>query len=171
MNTYDAIKKRHSARSYNGTQISKENLEQILLSGSMAAVGMGAFDSMLFTVVQNKELLDEIDFAAGQGKNHPIYGAPTLIILSAKELRLPNIEYSNAGCVLQNMMIMAADLEIDNIYLWGAAMAVKNNPELKAKLNIPEEYNPVASLALGYSDEGRDKIKEEVHKIKIEYFL
>ncbi len=171
MNTYDAIKKRHSARSYNGNQISKEDLEQILLTGSMAAVGMGAYDSMLLTVIQDKALLEEIDLAAGKGRNHPLYGAPTLIILSSKELRLANIEYANAGCVLQNMMVMAADLEIDNIYLWSAAMAVKNDPELKAKLNIPEEYIPVSSLALGYSDEGRDKVKEEVHKIKIEYFL
>ncbi|MBR6801052.1 MAG: nitroreductase family protein [Eubacteriaceae bacterium] len=171
MNTYDAIKKRHSARSYTDRQIEKNDLEKILLAGGMAAVGMGAYDSMKFTVIQNKDLLTEIDNVAGAGKNHPLYGAPTLILLSAKELRLPNIEYSNAGCVIQNMMIMAADLEIDNIYLWGAAMAVKNNPELKAKLNIPEDYHPIASIALGYSDKDRDKVKEEVMKITAEYFL
>ena len=73
-----------------------------LFVGGQAAVGGADFNSLRLYAVQDPEVLKSIDEESAKRRpgSHPIYGAPTLIVLATKASILPNIEFTNAGCVL-----------------------------------------------------------------------
>ena len=86
METLLAISKRHSTRSFKNEQIAEEDLGLILKAANCAPIGMGAYDSMHLTLIQNPELLIEIAGTSqgGPHSNGPFYGAPTVILVSGK---------------------------------------------------------------------------------------
>ena len=171
MNTLDAIKARHSTRGFSDRQISDADLEAILFAGGQAAVGGADFKSMKLYVVQDAELLKAIDETSSKRRpgSHALYGAPTLVVLASKASILPTIEYSNAGCVIQNMMVAAADLGIDSVYLWMAMYGINGEPELAKRLGFPEGFTCVGSVALGYAAKEFPKVKADEQRIEVEY--
>ncbi len=171
MNTMDAIKARRSIRGYSDRQIGDAELDAILFAGGQAAVGGADFKSMKLIAVQDKALLDEIDVTSAKGKKieHPLYNCPTLIVLISKQSILPSIEFSNAGCVIQNMMVAAADFEIGSVYLWMAMYGINESPELSARLGIPEGFTCVGAVGLGYPTKEFPKLKAEEQRIEVSY--
>ena len=171
MNTMDAIKARHSTRAFTGKQISPEDLDAILFAGGQAAVGGADFKSMKIFAVQDPALLQAIDEASATRRpgSHPLYGAPTLVVLASKESILPNIEFTNAGCVLQNMLIAATDLGIDSIYLWMPMYGINEDPELIGRLGFPEGFSCVGAVALGYAAKEFRKPKADEQRIEVAY--
>ncbi len=169
MNTFDAIKQRHSTRAFSSKQISEQDLEDILVAGGQAAIGCADFDSLKLYAVQSPELLAEIDAASANGNpaSHPLYNAPTLVVVAAKKGFLENIELSNAGCIIQNMMVLAADRGIDSVYLWMAMVGINSSEELQKKLGFPEGYSCVGSCALGYADKEFPKLKGEGQRLEV----
>ena len=171
MNTFDAIKARHSTRGFSDRQISDADLEAILFAGGQAAVGAADFKSMKLYAVQDPELLKAIDEASARKRpgTHPLYGAPTLVVLASKESILPYIEYTNAGCVIQNMMVAAADLGIDSIYLWMSMYGINEDPELVKRMGFPEGFTCVGTMALGYEAKEFPKIRADEQRIEVTY--
>lgn len=159
MTTMEAIFSRRSIRSYTGEKITEDELQQILKAAYAAPVGMGDYASLRLTVATDPALLEKIDKAAaelfGQPDIHPLYGAPTLIIISTK---VPNegsgnLPYSNAAIITQNMALAATELGVGVCHIWGAMMAVRANPELAAELKLPEGHVPCCAVCLGRTDE------------------
>ncbi len=171
MNTLDAIKARHSTRAFSDKQISDTDLEAILLAGSQAAVGGADFKSLKLYVVQDPEILKDIDEESAKLRpgSHPLYGAPTLVVLASKKSILPNIEFSNAGCIIQNMMVAAADLGVDSIYLWMSMNGINNSKELMERLGFPEGFTCVGSMALGYEAKEFPKLRADEQRIEVTY--
>ncbi len=172
MNTLDAIKARHSTRGFSGKQISDADLEAILFAGGQAAVGGADFKSLKIYAIQDPELLKAIDESSAKGRPgsfHPLYGAPTLVVLASKESILKNIEFTNAGCIIQNMMVAAADLGIDSIYLWMSMYGINNNPELVSRIGFPEGFTCVGTVALGYEAKEFPKLRGSEQRIEVTY--
>ena len=171
MNTLDAIKARHSTRGFSDKQIPDADLEKILFAGGQAAVGGADFKSLKLYAVQDPELLKAIDESSAKMRpgSHPLYGAPTLVVLASKESILKNIEFTNAGCVIQNMMVAAADLGIDSIYLWMSMYGINNDPEIGKKLGFPEGFTCVGTMALGYEAKEFPKLKANEQRIEVTY--
>lgn len=171
MNTLDAIKARHSTRAFFDRQVSDADLETILFAGGQAAVGAADFQSMKLYAVQDPALLKDIDEASAKARpgTHPLYGAPTLVVLASRPSILPSIEYTNAGCVIQNMMVAAADLGVDSIYLWMSMYGINNDPALKKRLGFPEDFTCVGTMALGYEAREFPKVKADEQRIEVSY--
>ena len=134
-------------------------------------MGGADFKSMKLYAVQNPELLQAIDEASAKKRpgSHPLYGAPTLVVLASKQSILPYIEYTNAGCVIQNMMLAATDLGIDNIYLWMSMYGINEDPELMKRIGFPEGFTCVGTMALGYEAKEFPKIKADEQRIEVSY--
>ena len=99
-----------------------------------------------------------------------LYNAPTLVIPSATEAQLsPNIEYANAACVTENMLLAATDKGIDSVFLWGAAMIINGDEGLRKELNIPSGNKVVCSAAFGYAVEPNVAEKELQMKISVNW--
>ena len=171
MNTLDAIKERHSTRGFSEKQISDENLNAILFAGGQAAVGGADFKSLKLFVVQDPELLNAIDESSARRRpgSHPLYGAPTLVVLLSSSSILPNIEFTNAGCIIQNMMLAATDLGIDSIYLWMSMYGINENPDLVKRLGIPEGFTCVGTMGLGYAAKEFKKLRSDEQRIEVTY--
>lgn len=160
MQTLEAIAKRKSTRDFDPNKsVSDEVIDTIVKAGCQAPIGGNQRDSLHLTVCCSRDILDEINQAtAAAMKIEPrdfFYGAPAAIFVSAAPKQMASsLEYANAACVIENMLIAATDAGVDSIYLWGAVQALARNPELCAKMGIPEGFKPVSAAALGYSLSG-----------------
>ena len=160
MNTLEAIHKRKSTRNYKPERIPEDALETILKAGCAAPVAMAMYDSLHITVVENEEMLQKINKAAeemifqsmGIRKNTD-FGAKTMIILSSTPVHRPGMEHTNAGIVVENMVLAATSLGIDSVILGAAPAAVTQNAELVKALKIPEGYTPLLAAVFGYAAE------------------
>ena len=144
---------RCSCRSYTAEPVSSAELDAVLAAGNAAPVGMGAYHTVHMTVIRNREFLSSLSKATAafmKRDGDPLYGAPTLILISAKPGMPPTIEYQNTGTIIENMMLAATDLGLGSVYLMGAIAALKTDPDLVAKLELPEGFVPIAAMALGH---------------------
>lgn len=160
METIKTISLRKSVRAYKPEPIPEEALKIIIQAGFKAPAASGRYDSLHITVVQNPEALKQIADAAAevvyraiQIRKNMDFGAPTLILVSSTPAMMPGIEYANAACVLENMVLAAADQGVDSILWGGAAAAVKQSAVLKELLHIPAGYEPVLCASFGYAKE------------------
>lgn len=154
METMKVIARRKSTRAYKQEQIPDDALNAILAAGCAAPVGMGMYDSLHLTVIQDKEILKNISSGIAKIMNmesDPLYGAPTLVLVSSKDAVAPGTDYTNAGCVIENMMLAATDKGIDNCFIWGTAPVVSTDVELCKALSVPDGFKPIGSIALGYA--------------------
>ena len=161
MELFEAINKRFSNRKYLDKQINDEDLEKILKAGMQAPVGRGKYEDMHITVIQNKELLDEI---SGLTDRSVFYNAPTLVIISARDDG-HGLDKENSACVAMNMLLAATALNLGSIYLNLVIGLIKEHKIVLDKLNLPEGFVPVVGVGLGYANGSH--IRE--HEINVDY--
>ncbi len=161
MELFEAINKRFSNRKYLDKQVSDEDLEKILKAGMQAPVGRGKYEDMHITVIQDKDLLNEI---SGLTEKSVFYNAPTLVIISSKDDG-HGLDKENSACVAENMLLAATALGLGSIYLNLVIGLIKEHKEVLDKLNLPEGFVPIVGVGLGYADGSH--IRE--HEIKIDY--
>lgn len=164
--TLKTIANRRSVRRFQTKQLSESDLQAIINAGLQAPTGNND-QSWFFSVVQKKELIDEIsdqskaemrkspiDWVAKFGQSekfHIFYNAPTVIIVSArKEAITPN---EDAHAATENILLAAESLNIGSCWI-GFANFYFNNSERLAKFGIPEGYDMKCAVALGYKPEG-----------------
>lgn len=171
METMKAIAKRKSVRAYQDRQIPNEALELILGAGCAAPVGRADYQSLHLAVIQDQELLSKITKAAAAGRTvDPLYNAPTLILISAaQEQLIEHIEYTNVGCIAENMMLAATDQDVGSVYLFGAARAVATDAQLCQAARIPAGFRPIGSVALGYPVTADESEKDLQIKLAVDY--
>ncbi len=159
MEILKTIKTRISTRSYKSEQITNEELDKVLFAANAAPVGNGLYENVHLTVVQNEELLHKMVKSTAEVSNNPdanpFYGAPTVIIVSCRVTDPAKISsaYANAGCIIENMSLAATDIGLGSVYLLGFIRAGAINDSLKKELGIPENFNPVSAMTLGYPTE------------------
>lgn len=156
METLKAIACRKSTREFDpNRQISEEHLETILKAACAAPVGHGEYHALHLTVVQDPDILTTLKDTAMDCFRDPIldiyYGAPTVVVISSRHGSVPELDMCNAGTIAQNMMLAATDLGIDCVYIWGTVLAFRAEPDLVEEVNLPEGYEPIASVAFGYA--------------------
>lgn len=159
MDTMETICKRRSIRSYTGENIAPEELKKILKAANAAPVGMGQYEKMHLTVIQDPQLLEKIDKACaammGMPDVHALYGAPLLVLVSfqAGEKPVDNVGASNAAIVVHNMVLEATELGIGACYIWGAIAALNASPALVEELGLPQGFVPCCGVTLGKTGE------------------
>ncbi len=152
------IAMRKSTRNYKSEQINDETLNTILTAGCAAPIGMGAYNEVHMTVIQNPDLLARISKATanlmGNPKANPLYGAPTLVIVSGKPNdKAANIEIANAACIVENMTLAATNLSLGSVYVMSPVLVLNSDKELLKDLNLPEGFVPAAGILLGHPTE------------------
>jgi nitroreductase len=157
------IEKRRSVRDFaHDKKISDSDIEKILKAGEQAPVGKGQYQDVHLTVVENDDVLNEIiESSKSQGKAHTnnvFYNAPAIIIVSQRKLEtFPEIGYSNAGAILQNMLLRATDLGIDSVYVLSAISSIVGNEKVLKLLDLPADFTPTGIAVLGYNNNDSHK--------------
>jgi FMN reductase [NAD(P)H] len=161
MDALEAIAKRKSVRSYKKDQISDKDLETILEAGK-SGPGGGAYH---ISVIQKPELLKKIndmtksamlngnDFSKSRASipgYEPLYGAPTMLLLSAGD---PN-GIANTSCSAENMLVAATALGFGSCYLMSirGAFAGDDGIALAKECALPEGYSVNCAVIVGHKD-------------------
>ena len=164
--TLQTIAKRRSIRKFKPEQIPEEFIDRIL-DAAMLAPSAHNEQSWFFSVIQNPELIQKLNFESkNAAKNfhvedirkiaeHPtldiFYGAPTVIIISGNTKALLN--EINCAAATQNLLIAAESLNIGSCWNGIAGILFFKEPEKYAQLfNLPPNYTPLYAVALGYKD-------------------
>ncbi len=158
-----AIKNRRSIRSYQPEQISQEDLDTILEAGIFAATGVNQ-QPWHFTVIQNKEVLDDISektrdvMKKSADKNlvdlatrsdHLFYHAPTVILVSGKTASYSAL--TDCSAAIQNMLVAAQSLNIGSTWVGSISHFTVLEDEVK-KLNLPAGYKLFYAVCFGYKN-------------------
>lgn len=166
--TIKTLLNRRSVRAYNKEQIKDEELELILDTGKFAPNGMNS-QPWLFTVIQNKDLLNKINSFIREGllKNDTpnqamkerakaedfsiYYNAPTLIIVSGNTQAVTPMY--DCALAMGNMFNGAASLGIGSCWIHAVGVALNNEigKDLKNEIGIPEGHSIFTSGAFGYN--------------------
>lgn len=168
----ESIKSRRSIRKYCSEQINDEELEMILESAIYAPSG-GNDQPWHFTVIQNKELIDEmnreckkamvdvpVEWIAKMGKSkqlHIFYNAPTVVVISGKEDATSPLP--DCCAAIQNMLLAAETMDIGSCWI-GLARFFFEKEENIEKLRIPKGYKPYYGVSLGYKSSENNKAPE-----------
>lgn len=176
----ETIKIRRSIRKYHSEQIKDEEIDMILESARYAPSGHND-QPWYFTVIQNKELIDEmsaeskklmaestVDWMVSMGRAehlHLFYNAPTVIVISGKKGTVS--PFADCCAAIQNMLIAAESLDIGSCWI-GLVKFFFENPENVAKFNLPEDYEPYYAVCLGYKG-SKNNIAPERNKNVVNY--
>ena len=165
--TLKVIKKRRSIKQYKAEQIPDSELQQILEAAIYAPNARNA-QTWHFTVIQNKNMLDKmvgiikenimnsgIEFLmqrASAPDYHSFYHAPTVVLVTGDE-KAKFMEIS-CGAAAQNIALAAKSLNIGSCLMTSSELlfASDKGNALKKELGIPDGYNHICVVALGYNE-------------------
>ena len=161
--------KRVSARKYNDKIPSDEDIQKVINAALLAPIIRT--HKLHLSVVTSPEVMSLAEKAAGEffGRTeinmtippHCMYGAPVWIVLSGKmydesenpQARLMNNNlFWNVGSIIENMELQATALGLANCGINTTIVAMKDRPDVKQAVGIPEGYDALASVILGYTD-------------------
>lgn len=165
--TLRVIKSRRSIRKYRPDQIAERELEAIAESALFAPSGMNA-QQWHFTVIQDKGTLDRmaaitrenimksdnesLAHRASDPSFSPFYHAPTLILITADaKARFGQFDCAAAA---QNIALAAESLGVGSCIMAMSSFlfASEEGVEFARSLGIPDGYEHVCTVALGYKD-------------------
>lgn len=165
MDTLEAIKHRYSCRAFKPEQISREQREMLIEAAKASPVAMGDYSGVSLTVIQSEEIRKLIDketaFSMPMMGEHPIYEAPTLMLISVKENKdFPMIPYCNASCMAENIMIEVTALGLASVYIMAVPTVLQQKKDLMRRLEIGDGFIPAVMVAVGYAKDEVECIRE-----------
>lgn len=173
---FEVINNRRSVREYKKEQLKDEEIEKILNAGIMAPTAK-AEEPWHFTVIQNKELLDDINEtslevmknsgnefweAIAKSRKNILHDAPTVIIVSGNE----NASHIQADCsaAIENILLAAEGLNIGSCWIGLIAAYFQDSKNID-NFNLPDGYIPLYAICLGYKandNQGNSKRNKNV---------
>ena len=156
--TIKDLKTRRSIRKFKDKQITDEELKTILETGTYAPTARGA-QSPKIVVIQNPETIEEFSewnrsyFPVNVPEDmDPFYGAKTLLIVLA-DSEMPT--YVEDGSSVLTVLVNAAHaIGVGSCWIHRAReeFSSERGKELLKKWGIPETYEGIGHVVLGYPD-------------------
>ena len=147
---------RQTTRKYTDQKVSDSDLEKILQAAQTAPLAAGDDKTTHLTLVKDPALMEEIRNACmltsrktGE-KIDALYGVQAIIFVSATDISEDHIEYSNTGCVIENILLQATALGLGSTYIWGCLKKLRKNEEVMKKLCLPQGYEILSAAVVGY---------------------
>ena len=148
MELKEAIYNRRSVRVFQDKEIETEKIHQMIDAAQWAPSACNK-QGWKFIIVSNKETKEAIVGKAGA--NHLIKTAPLVIfVLYEKHLTESKFSYiQSASAAIQNLLLTAHNLGLGAAWITGMG----DLEVIKKELKIPNDYEIIASIILGYSGE------------------
>jgi len=151
METMKAILTRRSIRKYKASEITKEQINEIIKAAMYAP---SAFNKQpwQFIALDKKEIIDKI-FKIIPHAEMLQQAAAAVIVCGDKDLEEDiNLIALNCSAATQNALLAVHDLGLGAV--WVSAYPVEETiTGLKNLFNLPENIVPVSILSIGYPDE------------------
>lgn len=155
MDAFTAMKKRRTCREFEaGKSIPKEQLEQLVDSGRLAATAIN-IQPWEFVVITDRDMMQKIADLAEYGK-HVAKGSACIAVLCKD-----GPYYLEDGCAAtQNILVAATALGLGSA--WVAGDKKDYGTELKELIGAPVDLHLVSVIALGYSTDDTNPEKRSV---------
>lgn len=152
------ILSRRSIRKFQDQAVPREQLEKIINCGINAPNGMNQQCYEVKVVDDSASVKYLSDNLKG------LYKAPVYMFIAAQD----NYDMSRIDCGLlsENICLSAWSMGIGSINLGMPVRALKDNPEILAKLGFDEHYEICLVLALGYPAESPDAKPRKAEKVQ-----
>ena len=150
----DLLLTRRSIRSFKDMQVPEEELDKVLEIATYAPTGKGRQSPQL-VVVRDKETIEKLSKmnAAVMGVDKdPYYGAPTIVLSFAPNDINTYIEDGSSILVYMMLAAHAAGLAAVWIHREREMFSSPEGKELMEKWGIPENFEGIGSLAIGYAE-------------------
>ncbi|WP_223609576.1 nitroreductase [Chryseobacterium sp. OSA05B] len=170
----DNMLSRRSIRKYTSQQVSKEKIDTIMRYSIYAP---SAYNKQPWEirVVQNKLWLDEVNkrYINTQVKSNKdsdfsiFHHAPTLIVIARDKNSVTSA--LDCGIILQNIMLSAHGIGLGTcpLVLMVPTLNFPENKDLLSALKIPDDYEAVVCISLGYPAENPPMKPRNSERIKI----
>jgi len=164
---FETIKSRRSVRLFKPEPLKEADINAILEAGCYAPSAMNG-QSWHFTAIQSQELLTrmsrqvrelikDLDSPRIQERLkdanwQAFYHAPALIVVSGRQDA--RFHLTDCAAATQNMLLAAASLDIGSCWIGIIAQLFESpqGSQLAQEMMIPEGYQPLYSVALGYPE-------------------
>jgi nitroreductase len=159
------IRNRRSIRRFLEKPVENEKLEKILEAARWAP---SACNQQLWNFILIKEESTKKKLVKEAGTSSLVLKAPLVIVVTYREDNLME-GVQSASAAVQNMLLMATELEVGSLWL----NSIGSEKKIKEILNIPKNQTIICFVLFGYAAEQikksppRRDIKEITHK---EYF-
>ncbi len=164
MELEEVLRKRASIRQYNDRMPDEASIRKILDAALLSPVVR--WHKLHLSVVTSKEVMRMAEEAADQffRSETPkkfMYDAPVWIILSgelhkdddpAKEKMRNDNLFWNVGSIIENIELEAVSLGLAGCGMNTTVVAMKNRPDIRKAAGIPDGYDALGSVIVGYSD-------------------
>jgi len=165
MDVFQAILARRSVRSYTRQRVTHKAI-MALLTGAVRAPAVLHEEPCAFVIIQDRELLQTLsdhimpllheqpelyDDVSIHGWHHPdfnlFYDAGTLIIICTRS----TASFAEANCWLaaENLILAACGMSLGTCII-GAALPAMKTLELKPRFGIPDQFEAVVPIVLGW---------------------
>jgi len=153
----EAIYKRRSIREYTDEEISLETLHEIVKAGMWAPSGMNN-QPWRFVIIKDPGMKDLL--AQQTHYARMVRGANALIaVYLCKEDMYDEVkDHQSAGACIQNMLLAAEALGLGGVWL---GQILKNKGEVNRILGIPDNFDLMAVVVLGYPRHRNQKSKRK----------
>jgi nitroreductase len=155
MDTFEAIVKRRSVRSYTGESIPKEHLLKIVDAGRLAASGNNR-QPWDFIIIMDQNLIQQLKVAAEWMENA---GAIIAVVMD------PSSRWwvEDGAAAVQNMLIAATALGYGSCWLEGYTL--QREQVFKALLNVPEDRRLLTLVPVGVPTAWPEKEKRTLDDV------
>lgn len=148
MEFLDIAKQRYSVRSYQDKKVEAEKVQKILEAAHIAPTAAN-LQPIRLLVIQEREGMQKLSKAAN------VYDAPLAIVVCADHTKTWTRPFDqkqtgdiDASILTDHMMLEATELGLGSVWICYFKPDV-----LKKEFCIPEEWEPINILAIGYSNE------------------
>lgn len=186
MELEQALARRVSTRKYNDKMPGDDDIQKVIDAALLSPIVR--WHKLHLSVVTDKKAMDMAENAADEifaAPDAPIkmprpylYNAPVWIILSGKKYdpsenpqadRMNENLFWNVGSIIENMELQATALGLASCGINTTVVAMRNHPEVREALGIPEGFDALASVIIGYTDSPLPERKVKPELIPVSY--
>ncbi|NHJ05386.1 MAG: nitroreductase family protein [Candidatus Heimdallarchaeota archaeon] len=160
MDVLELLLSRRSIRKYKSTVVEEEKIQQCLEAARWAPSASNK-QPWEFIIVKDEKMrkkFAEIHPYAKFVAESPVVFVP----LTNPEIH-PKYHMSDTGLSILHFMIQAHALGLGTC--WAGVIGTSFEPELKKLLNVPEQLNIMALVALGYPDQERESSRKSLDEL------
>ena len=149
MYVIDAIMSSYSCRSF-GKGVVPDDVIEILLNAGQKAPSAGNAQPWHFTVIKNIEIAQQV------APRHYAEGALVIVISGKPDARRPGVEIFDSASASQNIYLAAQAFGFGVRQYINGVQEVNDN--MRESLGIPEGYNAIIIMMIGYPDYEPDAV-------------
>jgi len=174
------LRMRQSVRQYNDRMVEQEDIRRIIDAALLGPVVRR--HQLHLSVIRDRSVMKAAEQDADEFFQKEdgvyLYNAPVWIILSGRKYREMSPEnnlmwnnnlYWNTGSLIENMELQAAELGLCSCSVNSVIAAMQNRPGIRTRLGIPEGFDALGSLVIGYPDTAAEQRSVNPELIGVTY--